>query len=394
MVLKNTYSFQEFFAGGGMVRQALGENWHCNFANDFDGTKALAYQENWGLGGELVVKNIRDIDPDLLGHDIDLSWASFPCQDLSLAGNGKGLTSERSGMFFVFWEKLRKAATGNLPPKLVVIENVCGMLTSNNGRDFQSVIKTFVDEGYRVGGLVLDAKDFVPQSRKRVFIVGVRNDRTISPTLVSQKPVTDFHTPALIRAYNQLSAQIKLNWVWYNLPRPKHRTNELINLLEPMSQLDWNAKEKTLSILSKMSVVNHSKIQAAQNLNHPAVGALFMRTRQHNGIKKVFAEVRFDGISGCLRTPNGGSSRQSIIWVNGEKILSRLLTPRETARLMGLPETYKLPKNNNAALHLTGDGVAVPVVEHLKNYLLEPLISNFDNSISIEETKHALCKTI
>ena len=386
---KNTYSFQEFFAGGGMVRQALGENWNCNFANDFDGKKALAYQENWGLGGELVVKDIREIEPSLLGKDVDLSWASFPCQDLSLAGNGKGLEAERSGMFFVFWEKIRNAAVGSGLPNLVVIENVCGMLTSNQGEDFQAIVKTFVKEGYKVGGLIIDAKDFVPQSRKRVFIIGVRQDRNINSALISNQPVSDFHTPALIRAHNQLSSELKSNWIWYNLPRPKHRKSELINLLEPMNLVKWDSKEKTLSILNKMSGVNLAKVQAAQNLNYPTVGALFMRTRQHVGGRRVFAEVRFDGISGCLRTPNGGSSRQSILWISGKKVLSRLLTPRETARLMGLPETYKLPKNNNAALHLTGDGVVVPVVEHLKSYLLEPLISNFYSSKIVEQFKYA-----
>jgi len=379
MANRNTYSFQEFFAGGGMVRQALGNNWNCEFANDFDGKKALAYQENWGLGGELVVKDIREINPSLLGVDVDLSWASFPCQDLSLAGKGKGLASERSGMFFVFWEKLRNAGVGNCLPKLVVIENVCGMLTSNQGRDFQAVVNTFVKEGYKVGGLVIDAKEFVPQSRKRVFIIGVRQDRNINSAFTAKEPVSDFHTPALIRAYGLLSDEMKSNWIWFNMPRPKHRKSELINSLEPMDTVKWDNEEKTLSILSKMSVVNRAKVQAAQNLGCATVGALFMRTRHFEGIKRVFAEVRFDGISGCLRTPNGGSSRQSILWVNGEKILSRLLTPRETARLMGLPETYKLPKNNNVALHLTGDGVVVPVVEHLKNYLLEPLIRNFDS---------------
>jgi len=386
---KHTFSFQEFFAGGGMVRQALGENWDCHFANDFDGKKALAYQENWGLGGELVVKDIRDVEPSLLGDNVDLSWASFPCQDLSLAGNGGGLASKRSGMFFVFWEKLRSSATGGRLPKLVVIENVCGLLTSNQGKDFQSVIEKFVQEGYQVGGLVLDAKEFVPQSRKRVFIIGVRQDKIIDSTLVSNQPVGDFHTPALIRAYNQLSKKMKSNWIWYNLPRPKHRKSELIGLLEPMDSVNWDSKEKTQSILSKMSVVNRAKVQAAQNLKSPTVGALFMRTRRYADEKRVFAEVRFDGISGCLRTPNGGSSRQSIIWVHEKQILSRLLTPRETARLMGLPDTYKLPKNNNAALHLTGDGVVVPVVEHLKNYLLEPLVCNFEIVNSPEKFKFA-----
>ena len=357
-----------------MVRQALGAGWTCHFANDFDGKKALSYQENWGIKGELCVSDIRDVDPGVLGSDIDLAWASFPCQDLSLAGRGRGLKSERSGMFFVFWQKLMAAAKSGAAPKLVVIENVCGMLTSNRGDDFRYVIDTFSEMGYFVGGLVIDAKEFVPQSRKRVFIIGVRKDRDIDPVFVSSKPNDIYHAKSLVRAADTLRPSSRTDWVWFNLPRPVYRTNTLSDILESSDKVVWNTPEKTQTILSKMSEVNRGKVQAAKNKNSPVVGALFMRTRQQNGEKRVFAEIRFDGVSGCLRTPNGGSSKQSILWVDGDDIRSRLLTPRETARLMGLPDSYKLPKNDTAAYHLTGDGVAVPVVEHLSRYLLEPLV--------------------
>jgi DNA (cytosine-5)-methyltransferase 1 len=86
------------------------------------------------------------------------------------------------------------------------------------------------------------------------------------------------------------------------------------------------------------------------------------------------AEVRFDDLSGCLRTPVGGSSRQSIIIVEGKSVRSRLLSPREAARLMGLPDSYKLPQNYNEAYHLAGDGVVVPVVRFLAANILEPLV--------------------
>jgi site-specific DNA-cytosine methylase len=86
------------------------------------------------------------------------------------------------------------------------------------------------------------------------------------------------------------------------------------------------------------------------------------------------AEVRFDNVAGCLRTPGGGSSRQLLIFVSGNNIKSRLLSPRETARLMGLPDTYRLPENNYDAYHLTGDGVAVPVVRFLASELFEKIL--------------------
>jgi DNA (cytosine-5)-methyltransferase 1 len=99
----------------------------------------------------------------------------------------------------------------------------------------------------------------------------------------------------------------------------------------------------------------------------------------------VRAEVRFDDVAGCLRTPAGGSSRQTIIVVDGNVVRSRLISSRETARLMGLPETYKLPKGYNEAYHLMGDGVAVPVVRFLAHHLLEPLAGVVSSDESTDE---------
>jgi DNA (cytosine-5)-methyltransferase 1 len=101
------------------------------------------------------------------------------------------------------------------------------------------------------------------------------------------------------------------------------------------------------------------------------VGGVYKRTRIENGKKVQRAEVRFDDIAGCLRTPAGGSSRQVIVVVEGDSIRSRLLSPREAARLMGIPDDYKLPGNYNAAYHLAGDGVAVPVVRHIASNVLD-----------------------
>jgi DNA (cytosine-5)-methyltransferase 1 len=120
-----------------------------------------------------------------------------------------------------------------------------------------------------------------------------------------------------------------------------------------------------------MTAVNRRKVLAAQAAGRLKVGTIYRRTR--GGVQR--AEVRFDGISGCLRTPTGGSSRQTIIVVEGAHLRTRLLSSREAARLMGLPDSYKLPKRYNDAYHLAGDGVVVPVVSHLAKHLLTPLAS-------------------
>ena len=84
-------------------------------------------------------------------------------------------------------------------------------------------------------------------------------------------------------------------------------------------------------------------------------------------------ELRFDGIAGCLRTPKGGSSRQVLVLKRNGEIHSRLLTARETARLMGAPEDYWLPEKYNDAYMAMGDAVAVPAVHYLAEHLLFPL---------------------
>ncbi|HGG61210.1 MAG TPA: DNA cytosine methyltransferase, partial [Gammaproteobacteria bacterium] len=91
---KKTFGFYEFFAGGGMARAGLGDRWQCLFANDFDPAKAESYRRNWG-GEHLKVKDIAEVELGELPGEADLAWASFPCQDLSLAGNGGGLKSKR-----------------------------------------------------------------------------------------------------------------------------------------------------------------------------------------------------------------------------------------------------------------------------------------------------------
>ena len=126
-----------------------------------------------------------------------------------------------------------------------------------------------------------------------------------------------------------------------------------------------------------MSSVNLAKVEAAKRAGRRMVGGIYRRTRTDgDGAKVQRAEIRFDDIAGCLPTPAGGSSRQSIMIVQGSMVRSRLLSPREAARLMGLPEDYVLPENYNEAYHLVGDGVAVPVIRFLAAHILEPILAS------------------
>lgn len=369
-------SFYEFFAGGGMARLGLGREWNCLFANDFDPVKASTYRSNFSGGHELAVRDIRGIDAEELPGHASLAWASFPCQDLSLAGNGAGLSADRSGMFWPFWRLIQELGRQRRGPAVVVLENVYGALTSRGGRDFDTICKTLSDGGYRLGPLVLDAVHFVPQSRPRLFVVAVRDDLQIPQNLTLAEPDDLWHVPAIRDAYSRFGSRADSHWTWWNVPRPKSRRSIFADLVEDdPTGVEWHSPAQTRRLLSMMSERNIAKVEAARRLGRVAVGALYRRTRMNaDGIKVQRAEVRFDEIAGCLRTPRGGSSRQSILVVDGKSIRSRLLSPREAARLMGLPDRYRLPTNYNAAYHVAGDGVVVPVVRHLARTLLAPLV--------------------
>src|SRR5437763_15579075 len=141
-------SYYEFFAGGGMARAGLGEGWACLFANDIDAKKGASYAAHWG-DDHLSVEDVGKLRTKNLPGCADLAWASFPCQDLSLAGDGAGLSGERSGTFWPFWRILRDLRAEDRKPKTVVLENVPGALTSHNGEDFAEIFRALVQVGYR-----------------------------------------------------------------------------------------------------------------------------------------------------------------------------------------------------------------------------------------------------
>ncbi len=372
----------EFFAGGGMARAGLGDSWRCLFANDFDQMKVETYEANWGVG-HIKHKDVAALTlSDLPTEVVDLVWASFPCQDLSLAGSYRGLGLERdnvttrSGTFWPFWKLIRSLAQDGRAPRAIVLENVYGCLTSHEGKDFAAIVSALTELDYRFGAAVIDAVHFVPQSRPRVFFIAFRGDQSIPISLIGEGPQASWHPPALIDAYDGIAATAKRNWIWWNISRPLARNSTFADLIEEApTAVKWHAAAHTNYILNLMSPLNREKVSDAIRTGRRVVGAVYRRTRpDENGIKRQRAEVRFDDVAGCLRTPAGGSSRQVILVVEGKTVRSRLLSPREAARLMGLDEDYVLPERYNHAYHVCGDGVCVPVVRHIAEHVLEPVL--------------------
>lgn len=368
-------TFYEFFAGGGMVRAGLGQTWRCLFANDFDYKKGRVYRQNWGAA-ELRTTDVRLLTTKDLPATASLAWASFPCQDLSLAGWGAGLKGDRSGTFWPFWNLMRGLNEERRPPQFIVLENVCGTLSSHDGKDFGSICSAFQEAEYSVGAVVVDATLFVPQSRPRLFIIGVHSKLKIPECLTTEAPLFPWHTRTLRTAYEKLPQEAKLAWIWWNFPLPPKRMTRLTDIIEEKpSSVEWFSAEEVQRLLSIMSPINYDKLIKAKQEPGKMVGTAYKRTREDRlGQKAQRAEIRFDDVSGCLRTPAGGSSRQLIVVVDEQTVKARLISSRETARLMGLGDDYLLPKNYNEAYHLTGDGVVVPVVRYLAEHILEPLL--------------------
>lgn len=379
--MQGAHTFYEFFAGGGMARAGLGDGWQCVFANDFNEMKARAYTDNWGED-HFVPGDVSKVKTSQLPGRADLTWASFPCQDLSLAGNYRGLgeaSSEvmtRSGTFWPFWHLVLQLRAEDRTPRLIVLENVAGAITSREGRDFEAICNALSGAAYRYGAVVIDAKHFVPQSRPRLFFIAVAEDVPLPSSLTRQEPDSLWHPPALCAAQARLQGKAKAQWCWWSMAKPPARNIGFADVIEEKpAHCRWHSRAETERLLAMMTPLHLAKIDQARASGERRVGGVYKRTRlDEHGIKRQRAEVRFDDIAGCLRTPVGGSSRQAIVVVEGRSIRSRLLSPREAARLMGLDDGYILPDRYNDAYHVAGDGVCVPVVRHIAEQLLEPIL--------------------
>ena len=347
-------TFVDFFAGSGLVTQGAKHACTPVWSNDICPKKAAVYTANHG-SGHFHLGSIEDISGSSIPQG-DIVWASFPCQDLSLAGKMGGLGASRSGLF---WEWLRVLDEMPEPPKVIALENVTGLLSSNGGEDYRLLHQALRARSYKIGPVLIDARHWLPQSRPRVFVVAVQE----------QLDTTDFedlgpnwlHSDSVTQVISSLEGS-----VFWSMSFPKCRSKTLSEIIDwKAPEFDEAKTERLLSIIAPRHVSLLESIPKSQRAVFPG----YRRTR--NG--KQVLELRFDNISGCLRTAEGGSSRQFLILHEKGEWSARLITTREAARLMGAPDSYKLSANYNDAYSAMGDAVAVPVVSHLAEHLLAPL---------------------
>jgi len=357
----------DFFAGIGLVGEGLRRaGWTVEYAVDYDENKKLMYENHFG-SGHYHLKDIGQVSANEV-PEVALIHASFPCTDTSIAGSRGGIYNGESASFWQFIRVLNEM--DNRRPPIVMLENVQGLLTSNDGKDMEAVLEAMCNLGYSVDIMLIDAKYFVPQSRLRLFVIGVLNGKrqnVFEQEAMLQKP--SVLRPAKIQNVIRKNSQLK--WHLRYLPDLPVRNITLDDVVDQTAE--WWSHERTEYLLNQMFERHKKIVNELIKCDEWSYATAFRRMRKRDGKKRSTAEIRTDGIAGCLRTPKGGSARQILVRMGHGRVNARLLNGLECARLMGVPK-YKIRDDLglNSLLFGFGDAVCASVVEWLAENYLNP----------------------
>lgn len=360
----------EFFAGIGLMRLGLERaGWEVVFANDIAADKRTLYASCFpDADPHFVLGDIHALDPGQV-PEVALATASFPCTDLSLAGRRRGLAGRESSAFWGFVRVLDGMRERR--PPLVLLENVPGFLTSRGGQDLRDALRALNALGYAVDAFLINAAHFVPQSRVRLFIAGIQGTRPARGAFETEGPcpVSELR-PKALAAF--IDAHPDIDWTRRPLPPLPVCARPLDELLEdlPREAPEWWSKDRVDYLRSQMSPRHAARLAAMMAREDWSYGTVFRRVR----MGRSMAELRTDGIAGCLRTPKGGSGRQILLKAGRGEARARLLTPRECARLMGADD-FPVTGSLNQALFGFGDAVCVPVIEWIARHCFAPALA-------------------
>ncbi len=380
--------FYEFFAGIGLVRLGLEEaGWRCTYANDNDAKKQQQYETRFGtehfhLGDVFDVAEVSQNAP----KGGILATASFPCTDLSLAGHWKGIEGKHSSAVFGFLDCLEAISS----PPLLLLENVVGLLSSKGGSDFKQLVSVLAEAGYWLDAFRLDARHFVPQSRPRIFLVGIHEaeiDRCPYPRSDEGFRLGTEDWESAIKCSHELrpkrlvelllNTELKTGWFCSVTAPPVLDVASLSELIDLDEEQSWWEEQQVQKHYDMMSDAHREEVDRLQTSGKVAIGTAYRRKRHG----KTRAEVRFDGTAGCLRTPKGGSARQIVIIVEPQRLRMRWMSPREYARLQGADD-FPLVGSVSQQLFGFGDAVCVPAIRWIGEKILNPLAGHLSSSLS------------
>ena len=269
----------EYFAGIGLVRMGLQPfGWQIVFANDISRKKQEMYRDFFpDAVDHYAVEDVFDVDPLKVPSAI-LATCSFPCVDLSLAGNMNGIVEgSHSSAFWGFVNILK--IQGDSAPPLILLENVPGWLYSNKGLDFRITVEALNELGYACDVFVLDALRFTAQSRSRVFLVGTKFPVKYSTAeLILTRPKSLLSD----RLRKSIVANKDLHWFYNHLPVPPPlRSTGLTEIVEQMNELDnrWWSDDEVNRHLEMMNSDHLARVKRLEQGNQFSYRTFFRRRR-------------------------------------------------------------------------------------------------------------------
>lgn len=282
----------EFFAGIGLVRLALErKGWRVLFANDIDPDKFEMYEANFGNNhfklGDIHKLSADDIPP------CNLFTASFPCNDLSIAGAWTGLSGKESSAFWGLIQILKDM--GERRPPIVMLENVIGFLQSRGGKDFETALLALNELGYSVDAFILNAIHWTPQSRARLFVIAKSGEADYRTGMAMDCDARPDPLVIFINTHQNIRWNIRK---LPKLPKPTTRLKEIIENL-PDDDLHWWSNERAEYLFGQLSEKHLLAARLMMGQKTWQYATAFRRVRYGRSM----AELRTDGIAGCLRTP-------------------------------------------------------------------------------------------
>ncbi len=328
-------TFVDLFAGVGMARMGMEQaGFECVYTCEFDKHKRKEYEIIHG--NEPQGCDIRDVRAiDIPRADV---WCfGAPCQDFSIAGLRKGLGGERSSLIGEVFRLIEEKAEDK--PEWLVYENVKGMLSSNYGYDFLSILLAMDELGYDVEWQTLNTKNFgLPQNRERVYTIGHLRKCGSKQIL----PIT---------STDGKDSNTKINVVGSTNPGKKIQQRKYIYGDD--------------GLMGCLTATDYKEPKIVQ------IGRVKDSERDNPSVYRVYDT---EGLSPCLNTAQGGGREPHVLVENdekcGEEYVIRKLTPKECMRLQGVPDEYtdrliQAGISDSQIYKAAGDGLSVPIAKEI-----------------------------
>ena len=317
--------FIDLFAGIGGFRLAL-ESFGacCTFSSEWDKYAQQVYANNFG---EIPAGDITQIPASSIPEH-DILCGGFPCQPFSISGKQKGFEDTRGTLFF---DIARIIAFHN--PKILFLENVRNFATHDDGKTLQIVNKTLQDLGYTIFHKVLNASYFgLAQNRERIYIVGFRNDLSISK---------------------------------FEFPKNQNIPINVKDIILP----DTETKKY---IIERDDIVLNNNVSIKKDMfgNFPLEPIRIGTINKGGQGERIYHEL---GHAITLSAHGGGIGAKTGVYIINQKI--RKLAPRECARLQGFPDSFILDNSDNQAYKQLGNSVPINVLKAILKSINKVLIT-------------------